>query len=217
LKLDSWIYELSDPVCQTNKISQRANIRMGQIRLCEEPALSNVAHDVLSKGGVPAFQSTYGDYYVAGFKLGAESGICMSFSENDRSESESWSITITVKFLFMSASHTWSDSRASTLQNISMELNGYDTLTGSNIRTSTPGPEGLQSLRKDAAQLTARNTSIAGDVASRLQTLGMEDKGLLGMRDLPQVQASQLVVEVILLPWTGISEVALFLPSDGRI
>jgi hypothetical protein len=45
----------------------------------------------------------------------------------------------------------------------------------------------------------------------------MEDKGLLGMRDLPQVQASQLVVEVILLPWTGISEVALFLPSDGRI
>jgi hypothetical protein len=90
---------------------------MGQIRLAEEPALSNDAHDVLLKGGVAAFQSAYGDYYVAGFKLGAESGICMSFSENDRSESESWSITITVKFLFMSASHTWSDSRASTLQN----------------------------------------------------------------------------------------------------
>ncbi|KAH0352644.1 hypothetical protein KCU83_g3352, partial [Aureobasidium melanogenum] len=210
---DKLVLENSD----TSKISQSASIRMGHIRLAEEPALSKDAHDVLSKGGILAFQSAYGDYYVAGFSLGADSGICISFSEDDRSESESWSITVTVKFLFMSASHTWSDSSASTLQNISMNLNGYDTLTGSNIKTSTLGPDGLQRLRKDAAQITARNTSIAGDVASRLQTLGLRDKGLLGMRDMPQVQASQLVVEVLLLPWTGISEVASFLPSDWNV
>ncbi|KAK5725410.1 hypothetical protein LTR15_003596 [Elasticomyces elasticus] len=202
----------------TNKISQSASIRMGQICLAEEPALSKDARDVLSKGGFLAFQSAYGDYYVAGFSLGADSGICLSFSENDRSESESLRITVTVKFLFMSASHTWSDSSASALQNISMELNGYDTLTGSNIKTSTHGPNGLQSLRQDAAQITARDTSIAArDVASRLQSLGVKDKGLLGMRDMPQLQASQLVVEVLLLPWTGISEVASFLPSDWHI
>jgi hypothetical protein len=37
--------------------------------------------------------SVYGDYYVGGFSIGADSGICMSFAKHDRSESESWEIS----------------------------------------------------------------------------------------------------------------------------
>ncbi|KAL2015525.1 hypothetical protein VTK56DRAFT_5342 [Thermocarpiscus australiensis] len=196
----------------SHKISQSANVRRGHLKLAVEPLLSDEAHSLLSKDGIAAFEAAYGDYYVAGLTLGADCGICISFSQHDRSEAESWSITVTVRFLFMSASHTWSDARASTLNDVQMTTLGYDSLTGKNINLSTRGEAGVQQLRTSAAELMTRSETIVEEVEARLQKLGLRDKSGLGISDLQSAQASQLVVGLILCPYTGLMQVAAKLP-----
>jgi hypothetical protein len=153
----------------------------------------------------------YGDYYVAGLTLGADTGILMSFSQHDRSEAESWSITVTVRFLFMSASHTWSDSRASTLQDVQITTLGYDSLSGKNLNLSTRGNAGIQQLRISATELIDRTESLGKEVDARMQQLGLQDNSRIAISGLPGVHSSQLVVGVLLCPFTGLTQVASML------
>lgn len=181
--------------------------------MAKDPVLSDEAVNLLVEKGIPGFRAAYGDYYVAGFNLGADSGVCISFSQNDRSESESYSITVTVKFLFFSASHTWSHEETETMQKIQITVNGFDTLAGKKTDVSSEGPGGLVSLRAEAAALVARNRSIAADVEERLRGLGLGLEGrVITGRDLDRIRAVGLVVEVILFPYMGLSQVASHQP-----
>lgn len=203
---------LRDVLVQSRKISQSASARWGHLKLAVEPLLSAEADSLLTKEGIAAFEAAYGDYYVAGFTLGADCGLCISFSQHDRTETESWSITVTVRFLFMSASHTWSDARASTLKDVQMAALGYDSLAGKNINLSTRGEAGIQQLRTSAAELMTRSETIGEEVEARMQKLGLGDTSGIGVSDLQRAQASQLVVGVLLCPYTGLMQVASKLP-----
>jgi hypothetical protein len=70
----------------------------------------------------------------------------------------------------------------------------------------------MQQLRISAAGLTARSVSNGGDVEARIQERGLKDKNVIGIPDLAKVQSLQLVVGVLLLPYTGITQVASELP-----
>ncbi|KAK4148681.1 hypothetical protein C8A00DRAFT_38740 [Chaetomidium leptoderma] len=197
----------------SNKTSQTASIRLGHLRFAEEPPLSDDAERLLSEQAIGGFTSVYGDYYVGGFSIGADSGICMSFAKHEHSESEAWEITVTVKFLFMSASHTWSDSTASSLRDVELTVLGYDSLAGKNINASSQGGKGLEQLRDTAVELVARNTSLAMDVESKVQQLGFRgNKNPLSRADLANAEGSQILSGILLLPYTGLRQVASHLP-----
>jgi hypothetical protein len=89
---------------------------------------------------------------------------------------------------------------------------GYDSLAGKNINLSTRGEAGIQQLRTSAAELMVRNESIGKEVDARIRKLGLQDNSRTGISDLQGLYASQLVVGVLLYPFTGLTQVASMLP-----
>ena len=177
-----------------------------------EPALSSAAKDVLVKSGVRGFEEVYGDYYVAGLGLGADSGVCVSFSQEDKQESEAYSITVTVKVLFFKVSHTWSHEETQAMQAISMTVTGFDTLTGKLVELSSEGSGGLEMLRADVATLAARNVTIGADVARLRQEVGLADGKPATSGQWELVCRKNLVAELLLCPYSALTEVACYSP-----
>jgi hypothetical protein len=190
---------------KSHKISQSATVRRGHLKFAEEPLLSGEAQKLLAKEGVAAFEAAYGDYYVAGLTLGADCGICICFAQHDRSETEAWSFTVTVRFLFMSASHTWSEEKASNLADVRMTTLGYDSLTGKNLNMATQGQAGVQQLRAAAAELSAASESIGEELEARMRRLGLKDQRKMGISDLEGLHAAQVVVGLLLRPYKGLT------------
>lgn len=195
-----------------------------------DPELSDEARGVLARGGVAAFEAAYGDYYVGAFGIGADSAVCLSFAQADRTEAESYSITITVKVLFFSASHTWSHEEEEQMHRLAMTVDGYDTLAGRTVAlvssSSTTSEDAadvakdaLAKLREAAAQLSARNITIAADVDERLRGMGLSQDGgpviktaTMSAKELDSVFDAGLVVEAFLFPYTALPAVAARLP-----
>jgi hypothetical protein len=57
------------------------------VRYAEAPAIIPSAREIL-KSGEERFKEKYGDYFIGGMILGAEAGMMLSQSQEDRRETE---------------------------------------------------------------------------------------------------------------------------------
>ena len=66
---------------QSDKTSIRASVRAGTIELEREPRLTKEAIIEIKYGdGYQGFCERYGDYYLAGYRLGGDTGLMLSSS-----------------------------------------------------------------------------------------------------------------------------------------
>jgi hypothetical protein len=107
-------------------------------------------------GGYAKFCERYGDYYLAGYRIGGETGILLSTLSFSSRTDETYGVKATLKVLFVEASKTWTkDFHESSLGQL-VKLLGYDTLQGQNWNSSTTG-DGVQAFKKQTLQVLNRS------------------------------------------------------------
>lgn len=106
-----------------------ASCRAGTIEFQRQPRLTKEAIiRIKYGGGYEGLCERYGDYYLAGYRLGGDTGILMSASGHSKERIDKYGITATVEVLFISASKHWEKEFRSFSAGRQVRLLGYDTL-----------------------------------------------------------------------------------------
>lgn len=170
-------------------------------------------------GGLPAFQARYGDYYVAGYKLGGDTGLLISGSQESKTKLERFGITVRVEVLFIGASTTHTKDITTSTARSSLRLMGYDTLDHQSWRSSQAEKPGFDASAFGAqvAGIVSQSQSLDSRVAEKLDNLGIQDGDHLNSDDCRKLIESGLVAELVLLPVGTLREVIEWVIEDDII
>jgi hypothetical protein len=152
-------------------------------------------------GGLSAFEERYGDYYVAGYRLGGDTGVLVGTSKLDTLNEESLSITVKVETFFGSAEDTTSEYSREAFSSVRMDLIGYDTLTHQSIIKSSAGEQGPTSeIVGEARSLLQMGHDLSSRIEREIKKYGLENGVPVNAGVCDQLTKGCLVVELILLP-----------------
>ncbi|KAM5358859.1 hypothetical protein ACJZ2D_014918 [Fusarium nematophilum] len=192
------------------KISTVASFRAGSILLEQRPRLSREALLVLKHhGGLPAFNKLFGDYYVAGYRLGGDAGVLVSESKSSRSTNERLFVKAGARALFADASKTHEKFFSKGRVDSSYRVHGFDTLDHLRIPASAPVTieSGLPGLVDKAKDLENRCIKLAERVTARVEETGLKQGEVLDSGVLERLLKSNVLVDIILLPMSTLREV----------
>ena len=201
------------------KTSIRSTVRNGFVSFERQPQLTTEAIILLKYGGgLPAFQAKYGDYFLANYRLGGDTGLMLSGSNASKKELEKFGLTVKVEVLLIEKSTRHTSNVETNAAKGSLSLIGYDTLDKQNWHTLM-GDKGQEAfnLRAQASEIITRAQLLDLRVAQRLDGLGIQDGDRLGQDDCKNLIASGLVVELELLPMATLREVIEWVIEDDII
>lgn len=167
-------------------------------------------------GGYPAFCRRYGDYYVAGYRVGGETGILISASSFSSKKVETFGIKVTLEVLIFEASKTWTQDFHEFNSSRSLKLLGYDTLDGVNWNSSTSGAS-VDSFKLHTLSLVSRSQSILNRVEAALDGYEMSDRMQLTNEQCDRLIEAGLVVELLLQPMYSLRDVKRWTIEDNVI
>ncbi|KAJ9660736.1 hypothetical protein H2201_006815 [Coniosporium apollinis] len=193
------------------KTSQRASVRRGHLSFQKTPTLSVSALQTLETGGLAAFQETYGDYYVAGVNIGADSGVLVSQSLDTSLKTESYSVTVSVKVIFFTVSHTWTHDEREDLRDFKFTVTGFSTLQDTHVELSSVEGASTFTMREAALRFAKINNSLDVIVDRALEKYGLTGSRVIDLGTFGEICASGLAVELVVLPYTSLRQVASFL------
>ena len=168
-------------------------------------------------GGIPAFKERYGDYYVAGYRLGGDTGILISQAASSSMTSEHLSVEVKVKVLFVTISHSWNTDSSSSSASQSVRVIGYDTLTDTHVSGVASGGPGTAELGASAQELVAMAQGLGLRVDGKLAEMGLREEEPLEYATCDRLTREGLVAELILLPITTMRQVLEWSTSDDII
>lgn len=155
------------------------------------------------------FKKLYGDFFVSGYVLGADAGICLSSDVHDRSEKESLKITVTVKVLFVSASASHTEEHAKEESSASLSVCGYSTMQNVNESVATRSASLVEQgeVQEVAARYMAMVASLEDDARERLRKLALLKEGhRLPLSTGFDACRAGLVVQLLLSPFSRMEE-----------
>jgi hypothetical protein len=207
----------------SDKISLTSSCRAGTIEFQSQPRLTLEAiREIKYGGGFDALCQRYGDYYLAGYRLGGDTGLLMSASGKTKTEVENYGVTATVNVLFISASKHWEKDLHSFRSGRQIQLIGYDTLDDRNWRNFSAAGDDVKEMEDWARGTSAVNsTSFLADTEAimtrsenLLERVGevLEKHGYRNGESLTFVQCEELVqegivVELLLQPMSRLRDV----------
>lgn len=166
---------------------------------------------------MPAFQARYGDYYVAGYHLGADTALMLSEGATTSSTVERLSVKVQVTVLFYNNSHTEEKFFTEASENSTFQLSAFDTLSDLHVSETRIGSGGLESLRKTAGGLSAMANQLGHRVSAKMDELNLQNSDSLEFEMCEKLCASGLVVQLTLLPLSTLREVILWSSSTDVI
>ncbi|VUC37254.1 unnamed protein product [Clonostachys rosea] len=185
------------------RASLNASCRLGRIVLDQPPLLSMAAQTVLLEQGSQRFAEIYGDYYVAGYELGADAGASLFARTDSKSSEETLVITVTVKVLFSKMTlppytKKWQSSQSSS----SICFAGYNTLGSSkkSIEAKDLSPMGLSELQITSAAYLDKVKALDPTARGELERLGLQDGQSISLSKCSEICGSGLVVQLLLAP-----------------
>lgn len=204
-------------------MSIKTSYRAGTITLQSRPALSLDALVVLKhQGGIPAFKYFYGDYYVAGYRLGGDAAVALSESAFATSKVENLSVKVSVQVLFVKASKIHAKFFRSSDAGSGFRVSGFDTLSQTLVPAGSPvsvysagssadSGSAMEELAMQAKAMEELCVKLPRRVSRQIQNVGLEREQEVSWERLQEIledeRASRLVVEVILLPITSLRPV----------
>ncbi|KAL9115745.1 MAG: hypothetical protein Q9227_000113 [Pyrenula ochraceoflavens] len=207
----------------SDKISMTSSCRAGTIEFQGQPRLTREAIREIKYGdGYEGLCQRYGDYYLAGYRLGGDTAILMSASQHARTEIDKYGITATVTVLFVSGSKHWEKEFMSFGWGRQVQLIGYDTLDNKTWRNVGAAGEdireiaafGSESPTSDADSIRADTDAIMTRSENLLERVGdvLEKHGYCNGESLTFVQCEDLlregiVVELLLQPISRLRDV----------
>lgn len=205
---------------EANKVSVRATTRAGYVAFERQPLLTTKAIVTIKyEGGISAFHERYGDYYVAGYRLGGDTGLMLSGSNAARKELEQFGVTLKVKVLFVDKAETWTKNNITSSQASALSLSGYDTLENQHWTLSRGHEDttSAETVQKCAANVMSKSQTLESRIEDKLNDLNIVDGQVLSFEDCDDLTKSGLVVELVLLPVTSLRQVILWLQEDNII
>ncbi|KAF4964578.1 hypothetical protein FSARC_7484 [Fusarium sarcochroum] len=162
-----------------SKTSVMTTYRAGSVTFLKPPKLSEAALQTLKyNGGLPALKKRWGDYYVAGYRIGGDAGVMMSLSSSKKTTSESVTISIKVEILFFSFEDSWSKSWSQAESDLRITLSCFSTIEGAMIQEKRQlGDPKLHSVMQEARGIHNRAQGLVDTIQRKLDQIGiMEDK-----------------------------------------
>ncbi len=161
-----------------------------------------------------AFTATYGDFYVSSLSVGGDAGVCLTMDSTSHDDEEDKHVVVKVKFLFWSKNVTIADSHEMhSLMQRRAGLVAHDTLQDEFVERSWPN--GIQEVgevgevRQYVANFVDKVERLDARVAERMEKWKDElfwDKKV-EWDVCKRAWADGLVVEMVLVPFTGLREV----------
>ncbi|KAI1326391.1 hypothetical protein F5Y16DRAFT_421857 [Xylariaceae sp. FL0255] len=192
----------SNIVTHASKHSAKATIRLGTISMMSSPLLCRDAEKMLSCA--PALKTVaerrffqqFGDYYVAGIRLGGDSSAFVSVDAESLFQSESLTVKVEVRVLFWSASWESTTTDESLAESMQFRFAAFDSLTQKcDIREDSVSFREVKDLVDRYTEF--RNSLVDRTIRLR-DSLGLRDGMDVEMADVNAICNSGLVVEIIL-------------------
>lgn len=148
---------------------------------------------------IERFKRRFGDYYVAGLRLGGDSSVLVSVDEASKSSVETLKVKVNIRILFWTATIEHSHEERTASESLSFQFAAFDSLTQTHETSDSGQPfqqvKGLVQVYTDLGNtLNQRITDLRGK-------LGLEKDKILQLSDLESICQSGLVAEVILQPY----------------
>ena len=169
-------------------------------------------------GGISAFKRRYGDYYLAAYRLGGDTGILVSGNNSQRKKLEKFGITVTVEVLLVEVSVTHTKDFKTAEAHSGIKLIGYDTLGHTAYNSAAENQASAQSgVQSQAANYCTKAQDLDYRVAEKLDTLDIQDGDRIDLEMCRKLVESGLVVELMLLPIITLREVQNWVIEDDVI
>jgi hypothetical protein len=156
------------------------------------------------------FEKKFGDYYVAGLRIGATNATDLSAGSSSQfsSEAKAYSVMVTVKVFCWSASTTKSGSSyESSLNNSgSITFNGYDTLSAFQSTGSANDFATTNRLLVDANANLAKGKLLQGRLGETTRGVGLTDGCYVSNEQVQSLFDAGLVIELQLLPYAKLRD-----------
>lgn len=173
----------------------------------------------------------YGDYYLAGYRLGGDTGILMSASGHSKEVIEQYKVKATVTVLFISASKTWEKDFRTFSAGRQVKLLGYDTIDSMTWKRQTAAGDDVKEVRKqrllkeaiaweafnpqadgdtlraDADAIMIRSENLLERVIGILERHGYKNGESLTFVQCEQLVKEGIVVELLLEPMSRLRDV----------
>ena len=185
----------------------------------KQPELTSEAIiEVKYNGGLPAFHEKYGDYYLAAYRLGGETGIMVSGSHSDKRTLDRFGITVTVEVLFIEASVTYTQDFVQTEALNTLKIIGYDTLGHTKYNSMAVDQAPLKSeAKKQAQDYCDKAKTLDLRVTEKLDALDIHDGDQIDIAMCQKLVEAGLVVELMLLPAITLRQVQAWMLEDNII
>ena len=165
-----------------------------------------------------AFHERYGDYYLAAYRLGGETGILVSGSNSHKRTLDRFGITVTVEVLFVETSVTHTKDFAKTEALNTLKVIGYDTLGQTTYNSMAEDHAAIGSeVRKQAEDLCEKSRTLDTRVAEKLDELDIHDGDQIDTSMCQKLVEAGLVVELMLLPAITLRQVQAWVIEDDII
>ncbi|RSL47246.1 hypothetical protein CEP54_013485 [Fusarium duplospermum] len=194
-------------VTNAARASHSSRFRCGRIVLVEDPPFSNTAKAFLQReDGDKLFAERYGDYFVSGYVLGADSGGCLAASASAKRTVETLTADVNVKILW--SNYTDSTSRTDIQQTCSMDLTfyGYDTLNGTNLSQQAQAGKSTEEIQLAAQACIDNSNNLQIRLRQRTGELGIKDEGTMSVAKCLKAVEGGIVVELILTPFKTLKD-----------
>ncbi|KAM0425739.1 hypothetical protein ACHAPT_008987 [Fusarium lateritium] len=190
-----------------SRASHSSRFRCGRIILVQDPPFSSAAKSLLQlEDGDKFFADRYGDYFVSGYVIGADTGGCLAASASAKRTVETMAADVNVKVLW--SNYTTSTSRTDIQQTCSMDLTfyGYDTLTDTNLSLQAESGKSTQDIQLAAQRCIANSNALQTRLKQRVDELGITDEGVISVEQCARAVEGGVVVELILAPFRTLKE-----------
>lgn len=184
--------------------SRNGSYRFGRVILDRFPRYSKPVRRLLnSKNGEKEFRELYGDFFIRGYTLGADAGVCVTARFDSHSSKEELQVKVTVRILGWSKSAEHRESTQSSEVSAALSLCGYSTLKGESesLETKSVSASDQAKLGAVAVKYNTLVARLESDVKK-----GMQELNLIEGARIPASQAfglcrSGLAVQLLLFPY----------------
>ncbi|KAI9841613.1 MAG: hypothetical protein M1837_000520 [Sclerophora amabilis] len=202
----------------SSKSSIRSTFRIGAVRLSDIPRLTDEALITIKYGGgIRAFEQRYGDYFVAGYRLGGDTGVLVGSSGTSSFLTQE--ITLEAKVKALCYSKSWSTSKAwhESLASNSFSVMGYDTLGNVHLSERVSGGPEAEKVGADAKMLMDKAQNLGLRVEDKLAEFGLPEDEPLEYAVYDRLTRAGLVAELLLLPVATLKQVMEWSTNDNII
>lgn len=188
---------------QGQQSSRNKSCRRGRVILGQFPRYSTTAKRLLgSRDGQNKFRRMYGDYFVRGYTLGADAGVCVIAQFYSNSSVDKMQVKVTVKVLGFSKSAVWNESKESSDVSASLKCCGYSTLQNKSDSDETKSARGADQTRiaQMAAPYTRMVSRLKADVEKSMGAMNLVEGAVMPAARSFELCRSGLVVQLLLFP-----------------